>query len=625
MDDLKWFGEGFDGFPRNMPEDCVEYTIYIIDTKLTDLEIRKKLRQMQVAASSLTKDLLKDFIWQRESFYLDLEREGGRSFLRGRTNYGDSVEDEWLIVYLLRELSKQFSQAWMRVVDTDGQFLLIEAANALPLWLNPEIADFRVWINDGKLIIIPVKNPGGRKGRMKVEPDTLTLDVAIKAIGDQETRLQHSAKIEAEAFYRLRKYPQQIAENFHHALVQVPRKLAYILHDKPAYISPAVEAFYLRDPIAMKPLQSKDDNLLVFPTKDLISASVKFTKVGFAQLKSQHFEAPPMWATALSNVRDPKSTVQAELGMKVACGFEMLLSDPQNQDKKAVREIQILLDDIKNDDAHLPDDADILSWSKREDDESWLDINYEDFERELAGKSAARESPMNKKGFGDKEAQDNLRKMVERFEDFLKDDNAGVEGAEVLDDMDNDDDDSDVSTVSDDSPDEVADQEGSFDEDEFTAMMREMMGMPANVMKEMMTKSKSAMDSAGKPRTASYRKKVIQELSSADEEEDDDEEGIRQTMDETEQELREAGALDLDPQQTIPQKVINGPASSDQDASSAADSGTTDEGVREQEISYNLAKNMLESFKSQGGAAGPGGNLMGLMGMQLPRDEPEKQ
>jgi hypothetical protein len=54
------------------------------------------------------------------------------------------VEDEWLVVYLLRELSKRFESLWIKVVDTDGEFLLIEAANALPRWLNPEIADNRV-------------------------------------------------------------------------------------------------------------------------------------------------------------------------------------------------------------------------------------------------------------------------------------------------------------------------------------------------------------------------------------------------------------------------------------------------------------------------------------------------
>lgn len=65
-------------------------------------------------------------------------------YLRGRTNYGDSVEDEWLIVYILRELSNRFPLLWIKVVDTDGEFLLIEAANALPRWLNPEIAENRV-------------------------------------------------------------------------------------------------------------------------------------------------------------------------------------------------------------------------------------------------------------------------------------------------------------------------------------------------------------------------------------------------------------------------------------------------------------------------------------------------
>ena len=75
----------------------------------------------------------------------------GLSYLYGRTEYGDSVEDEWLVVYILRELSKKHPYLWVRVVDTDGQFLLIEAANALPRWLNPEVADFRVWQKLGAL------------------------------------------------------------------------------------------------------------------------------------------------------------------------------------------------------------------------------------------------------------------------------------------------------------------------------------------------------------------------------------------------------------------------------------------------------------------------------------------
>jgi hypothetical protein len=41
----------------------------------------------------------------------------------------------------------------------------------------------------------------------------------------------------------------------------------------------------------------------------------------------------------------------------------------------------------------------------------------------------------------------------------------------------------------------------------------------------------------------------------------------------------------------------------------------------ELDVDFNLAKNLLESFKSQTGLQGPAGNLMGIMGLQLPRDE----
>lgn len=77
-DDLKWFGEGFDGFPKKPPEDCVEYTLYVVAPGLKDPEIRDRLRAIQVAANKLNKGLLTDFIWQREPFKLDLVREAGK-------------------------------------------------------------------------------------------------------------------------------------------------------------------------------------------------------------------------------------------------------------------------------------------------------------------------------------------------------------------------------------------------------------------------------------------------------------------------------------------------------------------------------------------------------------------
>lgn len=50
------------------------------------------------------------------------------------------------MVWLLRELTKAFSDLWIKVGDNDGEFLLVEAADSLPAWLESEVADNRVWM-----------------------------------------------------------------------------------------------------------------------------------------------------------------------------------------------------------------------------------------------------------------------------------------------------------------------------------------------------------------------------------------------------------------------------------------------------------------------------------------------
>lgn len=77
-DDLNSFGQGSHCFPKALPDDCVEYTLWIIDTTLQDSEIRQRLRVVQNAAKALTKRLLSDFIWQREGFSLDLVHQDGK-------------------------------------------------------------------------------------------------------------------------------------------------------------------------------------------------------------------------------------------------------------------------------------------------------------------------------------------------------------------------------------------------------------------------------------------------------------------------------------------------------------------------------------------------------------------
>lgn len=77
-DDFKGFGEGFTGFPKRLPEDCVEYSLFVIDAKLkTQKELLAQLEAIRKESVRLSESLLKEYIWQRESFKLELESSNG--------------------------------------------------------------------------------------------------------------------------------------------------------------------------------------------------------------------------------------------------------------------------------------------------------------------------------------------------------------------------------------------------------------------------------------------------------------------------------------------------------------------------------------------------------------------
>ncbi|KZM27340.1 uncharacterized protein EKO05_0009441 [Ascochyta rabiei] len=660
-DGLKWFGDGFDGFPKKLPEDVVEYIIFVIDARLSDIQTRERLQAFQRALQHLKKTFLKEYIWQRDEIKLDLVREEDRWLLKGQTNYGDSVADEWLIVYFLRELSSEFKDAWIRIYDTDGEFLLIEAANALPKWLSPEVAEHRVWINTHRLLIVPL-------GKTE-DPAPLKLQDALTILNHTPGRPQRYPKIEKEAFHRLNNYPSAISENQHHATLPLPRKIAHILHTDPSYISPAVEAFYLRDPISLRLLQpEKSKSTLIFPPEDFVPVSVRFTKVLYAQLLGQHWNPPPQYESAVESlVRSGNAQEKSEVAIKLAAGMQMLVSHTLFADRKAVREINLLLEDLDNGDDALPTNTEISAWPKREDDESWLDIDFSEFEKELQGKGG-------EKGFGDKNAQDNLKKMVERFNTFLADDEAGHEGANVdeKDPMDEDND-SDPGRGWDD-PEDSDDDDGdeeiepSASTSKAKATPKSKAATPPKAPKaedDDDDTTESEDDADADAEYAEYEKyfekymtlpahekamltEDARELARAQDAEAEEDAEIKRLTEAMEAELFGHGALNLNPAQSdktagrtltddgrpdsnIKAKAkgkgkakvsFSAPAEADdvEEIQRGSDAASEDEDDDILDEDYNLVQNMLAAFKGQAGAAGPAGNMLKAMGIQFPQD-----
>jgi len=147
--------------PPAISEDTVQYRLYP-PQQSTD---KVSVLTLATVLKSYADDLLPGFLWHRDPFELKIASDVDGWVLEGTMRVGDCVDDEWCVVWLLREISKKWDIAirsvshrpppppfivfkpCYRVSDSDGEFLLIEAAEVLPSWVTPPNAENRVRTN----------------------------------------------------------------------------------------------------------------------------------------------------------------------------------------------------------------------------------------------------------------------------------------------------------------------------------------------------------------------------------------------------------------------------------------------------------------------------------------------
>ncbi|KAJ2155913.1 hypothetical protein GGF46_005523 [Coemansia sp. RSA 552] len=253
-----------------------------------------------------------DFIWNREPLQLFVNTRERVPRVSGRMIHGDAVDDEWLAVWLLCEATRQFEELSVSVNDSDGEFLLAEAAMHIPQWLTPENSANRVFIHKGQLHIVPLAaGSAGADGG----PQGASLASALHAVANASDTTRAPAAAEASAFARLTDYPEKMAQSMHRARCRLPVNVARAISAEPQLISAAVELFYARDPLQMRACQRMER----FPPEPSTTVSVQFNRIQYAKLASQDIDPPVAFKLPLPSRPEYKASV---LGMKVVCGAE---------------------------------------------------------------------------------------------------------------------------------------------------------------------------------------------------------------------------------------------------------------------------------------------------------------
>lgn len=263
---------------------------------------------------------LSRYIWQNEPFNLHVVESYPDMYIEGQTNFGENVEDEWFIVFLLMQLCKLDVGLVIQLEDSDGDFIAIEAAEHLPRWMVDSRSSVnRLFIHQGKVHII-------NKKKEPLAHGTPSLKDAINVI--RSTRYETVAKKEIQAAIneKIKDFPECIKKHQQRSHCFVPAAVACILNSDPILISAAIRSFiyaHSNDKKACKIMK-------YFPPENRVMRNVTMTRCLYAQLMSQKYSPDPKigWNIPPVNSKHFKSY---SLGMKIACGFEMLATDAAAQ------------------------------------------------------------------------------------------------------------------------------------------------------------------------------------------------------------------------------------------------------------------------------------------------------
>jgi hypothetical protein len=312
-------------------ENEIKYDIYVLNEGNGNGDIVTFYQEMLDYIEKLNGN----YIWNNEKFNLNRPQplNDTCSVCSGTLDFGDNLEDEWFVVYLIVKLSTKFSKRLCaQVKDYDGEFLLIHVANFLPQWASSaanNCMDNRVFIYNGQLHIIP---PATNPSQVTYLPASGSIDTGYsgaKIVFDFTKLTAASADIQQCLIKRLDIF-NETSLLMHRATCILPAKLVWLLKSNPSLISLAINKFCEKDPADLK-LCSQ---FQTFKPVDLVNYRVSFTKHLYGKLKYSDYKPEKRhdWPSLYSLIATLGTNSSSEslvrerslLGFKLTCAFEIM-------------------------------------------------------------------------------------------------------------------------------------------------------------------------------------------------------------------------------------------------------------------------------------------------------------
>lgn len=235
-------------------EDILEIYLYPRVCYTSPETVTESLLTTEISKlNSILETFTKDYMWHCDSLIFkprtrtvqlldhvinDTSKPAESSMLphiHARLRFDEDIGDEWFSVYLIFKLTETLEGLIARLVDSDGEFLLIEAADHLPTWAEPERCQNQVFVVNGQVHVINDKSFGRLEQLMSLNKSP------------QNYLLSRDAQLAVRK--RLDPYPGEIGKRRHKARAFLPEKAASILAQEPGLIAYAIRTIVHSDPV----------------------------------------------------------------------------------------------------------------------------------------------------------------------------------------------------------------------------------------------------------------------------------------------------------------------------------------------------------------------------------------
>ncbi|CAK9830564.1 Protein ecdysoneless [Anthophora retusa] len=237
-----------------------------------------------------------------------------------RLRFDEDITDEWFIVFLIFKLTQAFDGLIAKVTDSYGEFLLIEAADVLPSWANPETCENHVFVYNGELHIV--------REKYKTFLDLLN------NIQEKPYLFKAAENVQNVLKKRINAYPDEIKKRHYKARVFLPEKAVSILRQEPALIALAIRTICHSDPLERKVCRA----MRYFPPEQRVMVNVKMTKCLYAMANHCRYTGDPRTGWNIPPITCSKYNAHI-LGIKIACGLEMLVARANEERRKKEKRI----------------------------------------------------------------------------------------------------------------------------------------------------------------------------------------------------------------------------------------------------------------------------------------------